>query len=271
MMIDTHCHLASDCYGDNIADIEKRACAVGVTHCITQGTHPDDDWKTQLALAESVPSFITPCLAVHPTEVLRTDDTAPDRLLSLAQTHPLGAIGEAGLDYYWPAPQGYSEDVYRKKQLELLEAHFDIARRCGLNISLHTRDRKGDACFSDAVSIARRFPEVRPVFHCFIGTREQAELIFRQLDGFISFTGIVTFKNAATVQETAAWCPPDRFMLETDAPYLAPEPYRGQTNEPAHVAQIAAAVAKLRGVSVEEIAEQTTQNARSFFRLSSQA
>lgn len=269
MLIDTHCHLASDCYADKMVDLEERARAVGVTHCVTQGTHPDDDWERQLALADAFPTFITPCLAVHPTEVLNIDDTAIEKLASLAKTHALGAIGEAGLDYYWPAPQGYSEQDYRHKQQELLEAHFEIARRCNLNISLHTRDRKGDACFADAVSIARRFPEVRPVFHCFIGTKEQAELIFNELDGYISYTGIVTFKSAAAIRETATWCPLDRFMLETDSPYLTPEPYRGQTNEPSHVAQIAAAIAAWRGLSVEEIAEKTTENARSFFRLSS--
>ncbi len=269
MLIDTHCHLASDCYAHAMDSIEERARAAGVTYCVTQGTHPNDDWEKQLALANAFPSFITPCLAVHPTEVLRIDETAIEKLATLAETQALGAIGEAGLDYYWPAPQGYVEQDYRRKQQEILEAHFEIARRCGLNISLHTRDRKSDACFADAVSIARLFPDVRPVFHCFIGTQEQAELIFRELDGFISFTGIVTFKNATAVRKTAAWCPIDRFMLETDSPYLTPEPYRGQTNEPSHVAQIAASISALRGISVEEIAERTEETARSFFRFSS--
>ena len=122
-------------------------------------------------------------------------------------------------------------------------------------------------CFKDAFAIARNFPKVRPVFHCFIGTREQAEAIFAELDGMVSFTGILTFKKTQAVQDVAAWCPADRFMLETDSPYLSPEPFRGQVNFPGRTRYVAEKVAALRGVPLPEIAAQTTANAASFFHL----
>ncbi|MCD8071404.1 MAG: TatD family hydrolase [Akkermansiaceae bacterium] len=267
MLIDTHCHLASACYRGSLAAVEARARSGGVGHCVSLGTHPEDDWAEQLAMEGLSPRFVTPCLAIHPTEVHRTSPGDVGKLAALASARPLGAIGEAGLDYYWPAPEGWSEEEYHRRQRELLEAHFRIARACGLNISLHTRDRRGSACFRDAVDIARRFPEVRPVFHCFIGTREQAEVVFRELDGLISFTGIVTFKSSAKLREVAAWCPPDRFMIETDSPYLTPEPHRGKTNEPAYARHIAACLAVLRKVDETEIERLTSKTARNFFRL----
>lgn len=269
MLIDTHCHLASHRLAERpLQQLAERAAERGVGHCVSLGTERAD-WEAQLELNRMMPSFVTPCLAVHPTEVHLAGEADTALLRELAVAHPLGAIGEAGLDYYWPAPEGWAEEDYRRRQCELLEIHFDLASRLGLNISLHTRDRRGTASFEDALAIARRYPTVRPVFHCFIGNRQQAERIFDELDGYVSFTGIVTFNNAPDVHDVAAWCPADRFMVETDAPYLAPVPLRGSVNEPALVRLVAERIAQLRGVSVEDVAEATTATARSFFRLAS--
>ncbi len=267
MLIDTHCHLVSHRYeGVSPEEMAARAAARGVGHCVSLGTERAD-WEAQLELGRRLPSFVTPCLAVHPTEAHLAGQGDMELLRQLASERPVGAVGEAGLDYYWPAPEGWTEDAYHRRQCELLEAHFEIARDLGLNISLHTRDRKGAASFEDAVAIARRYPTVRSVFHCFIGDREQAGRVFDELDGLVSFTGIVTFKNAPVVHDVAAWCPLDRFLVETDAPYLAPEPVRGSVNEPACVRFVAERVALLRGVPVEEIEEATSATARRFFRL----
>lgn len=267
MLIDTHCHLVSHRYAEvSPEELAARAASRGVGHCVSLGTERAD-WEAQLELARRLPRFVTPCLAVHPTEAHLSADDDMTLLRQLASDNPVGAIGEAGLDYYWPAPEGWTEEAYRRRQGELLEMHFEIARDLGLNISLHTRDRKGDASFEDAVAIARRYPTVRPVFHCFIGGREQAARVFDELDGFISLTGIVTFKNAPGVHDVAAWCPLDRLMLETDAPYLAPEPVRGTLNEPSCVRFIAERVAALRGAPVEAVEEATTKTARRFFRM----
>lgn len=249
-----------------MAQLRAESRELGVDFCISQGTHPED-WERTLELAAEIPDFIAPCLAVHPSDCTVVDAEHMQKLAELCSAHPLAAVGEAGLDYYWPAPEGWEEPTYHARQHELLEQHFELARRLGLNISLHTRDKVGCACFEDAFAIARQFPGVRPVFHCFIGTRRQAERIFEELDGMVSFTGIITFKKTEAVQEVAAWCPEDRIMVETDAPFLSPEPLRGQLNIPGRARYVAEKLAALRGVSIDHIAEITTANARRFFKM----
>ena len=267
MLIDTHCHLASKRY-DNLTTVKEAANACGVEMCISQGTSPED-WERTLVGAQEFPDFIVPCLAVHPSDCTEVSEEQWQLMEKLAAENKIVAVGETGLDYYWDAPTGWEETAYRSRQHEFLERHFELARKLHLNISLHTRDKvgAGDACFEDAFAIARQFPEVRPVFHCFIGTKTQAERIFSDLDGMISFTGLITFKKTEAVQAVAAWCPAERFMVETDAPFLSPEPYRGQLNSPCRVALVAEKIAQLRGQSVEEVALHTTANARHFFRL----
>ncbi len=269
MIIDTHCHLITPKYHD-IPQLIADSRALGVGHVITQGTHRKD-WQASIDLATLYPDYISSCLAVHPTDATTTSDEDMVELERLCLAHPQVAIGEAGLDYYWPAPEGWTEEAYRARQHELLEQHFSLAEKLGLNISIHTRDRKGSQCFEDALAIARNFPKVKPVFHCFIGTQAQAEAIFSELDGMISITGIVTFKKTDELQAVARWCPTERLMLETDAPFLSPEPHRGELNIPGRTRFVAEKIAQLRGVSLEEIAAATTANARSFFRFATAA
>lgn len=267
MLIDTHCHLASHHYAQtSMQELAARSRELGVTHCVSLGTHRPD-WETQLELAAAMPDYVSACLAIHPTEAHLATPEDMELLQALGGKHALAAIGEAGLDYFHPAPEGCDEAGYHALQRDLLERHFAIAETLGLNISIHTRDRKGSASFDDAVAIARNFPRVKPVFHCFIGDRAQAETIFSGLDGMISVTGIVTFRNGRQVQDVAAWCPLDRLMVETDAPYLSPEPYRGCQNEPGRVRYVADKIAALRGLPVPEVEAATTANARRFFRL----
>ena len=251
-----------------MAQVRAESLALGVGHCISQGTDPSN-WEENLRLAAEMPEFISSCLAVHPSDCAEVNDEQWQHMVQLCHEHPQVAIGETGLDYFWDAPEGWDEKLYHARQHDFLERHFALAQELGLNISLHTRDKvgKGSACFEDAFAIARQFPGVRPVFHCFIGTREQAERIFSELDGMVSFTGIITFKKTEPQQAVAAWCPEDRLMVETDAPFLSPEPHRGELNIPGRVAFVAQKLAELRGVSPEHIAEVTTANARRFFRL----
>ena len=265
MIIDTHCHLVHDKYED-LDLVRAESLALGVGHCISQGTHPQD-WLPQLELARRMPDFITSCLAAHPSEATNVSDEDFEYMADLCRKYPQAAIGEAGLDYFWDAPEGWDEARYYARQKVLLEKHFALAEELGLNISLHTRDKEGTACFDDAFAIARNFPKVRPVFHCFIGSKEQADAVFEHLDGMVSFTGIITFKKTNAVQEVAAWAPLERVMVETDSPYLSPEPHRGKLNIPGRTRFVAEKLAALRGVSLEEIAAATTANARRFFRL----
>ncbi len=264
MLIDTHCHLVTTKYSD-MAQVIADSLELGVTHMITQGTHRKD-WQGSIDLAAAHPEVISSCLAVHPTDAASVNDDDMQELERLCLAHPQVAIGEAGLDYYWPAPEGWTEEAYRARQQELLEQHFALAEKLGLNISIHTRDRKGSACFDDTMAIARQFPRVRPVFHCFIGTQQQADAIFNELDGMISITGIVTFKKTEDLQAVVTNSPADRIMLETDAPYLSPAPYRGELNIPGRTRFVAEKIAELRGISLEEIAHITTENAKRFFR-----
>ena len=269
LIVDTHCHLSDPQYEGDVERVCAESAKLGVGHAVSQGTHPRD-WERNLQLAAQFPQHVSSCLALHPLDCTEAEDADFDRMAELCRMHPQAAIGETGLDYYWPAPEGWSEADYHARQHHFLERHFALAQELGLNISIHTRDKVGDTaypCFNDAFAIARNFPGVRPVFHCFIGTREQAESIFAELDGMVSFTGILTFKKTQAVQDIATWCPADRFMLETDSPYLSPEPFRGQVNFPGRTRYVAEKIAALRGVSLEELAAQTTRNACAFFRL----
>lgn len=265
MIIDTHCHLVSRKYED-LEQLRADSIALGVGHCVSQGTSVED-WEPQLELVRRMPDFVSSCLAVHPSDVTNVTEEQFEYMAELCRRHPQAAIGETGLDYYWDAPEGWSEDDYRARQRVFLERHYALAEELGLNISLHTRDKKGLASFEDAFAIARNFPRVRPVFHCFIGNSSQAERIFSELDGLISFTGLVTFNKTEDIQNVAAWCPADRFMVETDSPFLSPAPFRGITNIPGRTKYVVDKIAELRGVSAEEIAACTTANAKRFFRL----
>lgn len=267
-IIDTHCHLVSEKYAD-VAAVREESLALGVGHCVSQGTHPKD-WLPQLELARQFPDFISSCLAVHPMDCTEVGEEDMARLEQLCRAHPQAAIGETGLDYFWDAPAGWSEEAYHARQRDLLERHFALAESLGLNISLHTRDKAdglSTACFDDAFAIARQFPKVRPVFHCFIGSQAQAEAIFAELDGYVSFTGLLTFKKTEAVQAVAAWVPEDRLMVETDSPFLSPAPYRGKVNIPGRTRFVAEKLAELRRTTVEQIAARTTATAEAFFRL----
>jgi TatD DNase family protein len=173
------------------------------------------------------------------------------------------AIGEIGLDYHH-LPEGEEAIAKNKaRQAELFRAQLALAIDLGLNAVIHQRDS-----WDDTLAILREFTgRVRGVFHCFGGTLEQAREVIA-LGHLVSFTGIVTFKNARQVQATAQDVPFDQFMVETDCPYLAPVPDRGKRCEPAHTRSVADYIAKLRGISVEEIGARTTATAREFFRFS---
>jgi len=264
MFTDTHCHLASYRYdGQDMDALVARATAAGITRQITLATGMDDLHAT-LALAEAHPSVYA-CLGIHPCDVTEAPDDAISQIAPLLAHDKVVAIGESGLDYYHPAPDGWTEEDYHARQRMLLTQQFALAAEHGLNICLHTRDRSGQASFDDCLQIYAPYADrVRAVFHCFPGTPQQAQRIF-DLGGIVSFTGNVTFKNAAQIQETATALPLGTFMLETDAPYLAPVPHRGTCNEPMHVASIASYIAALKGITLTELSLSTEQVAQDFF------
>jgi TatD DNase family protein len=205
-------------------------------------------------------------LGIHPCDVHNAPDDAVEKLATHMADKRVCAIGETGLDYFHPAPEGWSEEDYRCRQREFLRQHFQLAANCGLNVVIHTRDKEGDASFADALAIYRQFSkQVRAVFHCFVSPWAQAEKVLAE-GGLVSFGGVTTFKKSQTIREAVRQCPAGTFLLETDSPYLAPEPLRGKRNEPSYTRHIANAIAEVRAESIEELAAHTDEAVNNFFR-----
>ncbi len=265
MLTDSHCHLASHRFPpEELPDLLERARAADVTRMITLATSLDD-LQANLALAEN--PAVHAGIGIHPCDVHHAPDDATAQLAAFVDDPRVCAIGETGLDYYHPAPDGWDEGNFRDRQRRLLRQHFELAAAAKLNIVIHTRDREGYDSFEDALAIYGDFhTSVRAVFHCFIGPWENAKRVLG-LGGLVSFGGVATFKTAHQVRETARQCPAGSFMIETDAPYLAPEPHRGQRNEPSFVRMTAERLATLRGESLEDLALHTGKTADAFFRL----
>jgi len=264
MLTDSHCHLASHRFApEELPDLLARADAAGVTRLITLATSLVD-LRANLAIAEN-PAVHT-CIGIHPCDVHHAPDDAVSQLAAFVDDPRVCAIGETGLDYFHPAPDGWKEEDFRERQRQFLRQHFELAAAAKLNVIIHTRDREGCGSFEDALSIYSEYRDaVRAVFHCFIGPWENARRVL-DLGGLVSFGGVATFKTANEVRETARQCPAGCFMIETDAPYLAPEPYRGKRNEPSFARQTAERLASLRGETLDDLAHHTGQTADSFFR-----
>lgn len=265
MLIDSHCHLASHKFSpEEVPTLLERACNAGVTRMISLVTSLDD-LHPNLKIAEH-PAVHT-CIGIHPCDVHHAPDDAVDQLAAFTGDSRVCGIGETGLDYFHPAPDGWDEEKFRERQRSFLRQHFELAAEAKLNVVIHTRDREGYGSFEDALAIYGDYHNtVRAVFHCFIGPWVNAKRVL-DLGGLVSFGGVATFKTAHEVRETAKQCPAGSFMIETDAPYLAPEPFRGKRNEPAYAAKTAERLAELRGESLETLAHHTGQTASAFFRL----
>jgi len=269
MITDSHCHVASSRFTDEErAEIIQRAVDAGVHRMITLSTCLEDVGKN-LELANDARVMAT--VGIHPCDVHNAPDDAVAHLAAYVADPRVCAIGETGLDYFHPAPDGWEEEAYRQRQRDFLERHFELAASAGLNVVIHTRDKEGRGSFEDAFAIYKAHSDrVRAVFHCFISEWELAERVIAE-GGLVSFGGVATFRNAALVQEAVKRAPAGSFMLETDSPYLAPEPMRGKRNEPAFVMHVAEAIAALRGESVEALAAHTEAAAGKFFRKGNQS
>ena len=259
MLIDTHAHLDYPDYDEDRAQVISRAADAGVTEIISIGTRIDSSTRA-VELAENFPT-IWATVGIHPNEASQAPDDAVERLRTLAQSSRVVALGEIGLDYHH-LPEGPEAIAAEKaRQANLFRRQLNLAVELNLNAVIHQRDS-----WDDTLKILGEFTgRTRGVFHCFGGTLEQAREVIA-LGHLVSFTGIVTFKNARQVQATAQDIPWDQFMVETDCPYLAPVPDRGKRCEPAHTRNVADHIARLRNISVQEIATRTTATAREFFR-----
>jgi TatD DNase family protein len=264
MLTDSHCHLASHRFQpEEISALIASARDAGVRRLVTLSTSLED-LAANLTIADD--PMVHACIGIHPCDVHHAPDDAVSQITKHAADIRVCAIGETGLDYFHPAPDGWDEFTFRERQRGFLRRCFELARDSGLNIVIHTRDREGHASFEDALDIYRDYhATVRAVFHCFIGPWENAKRVI-DLGGLVSFGGVATFKNAGQVRDSALHCPAGSFMVETDAPYLAPEPHRGKRNEPAYVRHTADFLASLRGETLEALASHTGETAAGFFR-----
>lgn len=260
MFTDTHAHLASAQFRNELPEIIRRAEEAGVTKIICIGTNLAD-CRRVIEIAETYP-IVYGAVGIHPCDVdsVEQDVTYLDQLRELAQHPKVVAIGEIGLDFYHPAPEGYTNESWELLQNRVLQEQVALAEELGLNVVLHSRN-------SIEKLKAQMDPwegKVRGVYHCFTGSAEEAKALIAQ-GHLVSFTGIVTFKNASDLQNCIRELDIYDFMLETDCPYLSPIPYRGKRNEPAYVRHTAEFVAQLKGVGIQTLAEVSSHTANKFF------
>ncbi len=257
MLIDSHCHLDYlQREGLELADVVARAEAAGVAGMVTIGTKLSEI-ETVIAIAERF-DRVWCSVGVHPHEAAEQGQSTPDRLLALAKHPKVVGIGETGLDYFY-------EHSPRAEQRESFRAHIAAARVSGLPLIVHSRDADEETL--EILGDEQAKGAFTGVIHCFSSGPELAKGAL-DLGMMISLAGILTFKKAESLRETAAEVPMDRLLVETDSPYLAPVPHRGKQNEPAFVKHTAQVLAEVKGVDPEEIAQTTTEN---FFRLFSRA
>jgi TatD DNase family protein len=252
MLVDSHCHLDFPEYADSVDAVVARAQAAGVGVCVSIGTELKK-FPGVRAVAEKFP-HVWCSVGVHPHEAEKELLSGPAALLAETGHPKVVAIGETGLDYFY-------EHAPRAAQAENFRAHIAAGRQTGLPVIVHTRDADDDtiAILQDEMEKGA----FRGLIHCFTGTQRLADAALA-LGFYISVSGIATFKNSAALRAVIQSVPLNRLLVETDAPFLAPVPHRGKTNEPAFVVHTARMLAELKGVSESELADATTEN---FFRL----
>lgn len=251
MIFETHAH-----YDDEQFDADRdellSSLADGGVGLVVNPSVTAENAKKVLAMAEQYPFFYA-AVGVHPENCANYDENELAALRELAQHPKCVAIGEIGLDYYW------EENPPREFQQRVFREQMALARELHLPVIVHDRE-----AHADSLTIVKEFPEVKGVFHCYSGSAEMAKELLK-LGWMISFTGVVTYKNARKTVETAEVVPLDRLMIETDAPYMSPVPRRGTRNDSRNLIYIAEKLAEIKGISTEEMIRITEENAKRFF------
>jgi len=256
MLVDSHCHLDYPELAGDLAGVLARARSAGIGAMLSIGTRLDR-FAGVRAIAEAHEDVYC-TVGVHPHEAVEEGQKTPERIVALARHARVVGIGETGLDYYY-------EHSPRDAQIASFRAHIAAARETGLPLIVHTRE--ADADTAEILTDAYRQGAFTGLIHCFTSTAALADAALG-LGFHVSFSGILTFKNAAAIGDVARSIPGERMLVETDAPFLAPVPKRGKTNEPSYVRHTAAKLAEIRGVPVAQIEAETTAN---FFRLFTKA
>ena len=250
MIFDTHAH-----YYDEAFDADRDALLAslpgrGVALVVCPGCDPESS-RQSIALAEQYP-FLYAAAGVHPEDALGLPDDWLEQVEAMTHHPKVKAVGEIGLDYYW-------QEVPRDLQKEVFRAQLALAQRLDMPVIVHDREAHGDS-----LAIVKEFPGVRGVFHCYSGSVEDAKTLIK-LGWHLSFTGTITFKNARKAPEVIAAVPLDRIMVETDAPYMAPTPYRGKRCDSRYVYRMAETIAQIKGLTTQEVEEATTENGKRLF------
>ncbi|MBW4544902.1 MAG: TatD family hydrolase [Symplocastrum torsivum CPER-KK1] len=255
-LIDTHVHINFDVFQSDLEAVRQRWREAGVVQLVHSCVEPEEIDSIK-ALADQFPE-LSFAVGLHPLDAQKWTPQMPSQILSLARSDQrVVAIGETGLDFFKAENQ--------QEQKAVFEAQLAIAKELDLPVIIHCRDAA--VAMRDLLqSFWEHNGRVKGVMHCWGGTPEETQW-FLDLGFYISFSGIVTFKNATSIQNSALMVPSDRLLIETDCPFLAPIPKRGKRNEPAYVRYVAESIARLRNVSLETLAQETTQNACKLFSL----
>ena len=253
MIFDTHAHYDSGGFNADRDEVLSSLPAADVALVVNPGCDVESS-RQAIALAEKYP-YVYAAVGIHPGDCdgCTEDDIAAIRALSAHEK--VVAIGEIGLDYYWKdnAPKEFQQDIFRRQ--------LALAEELGLPVIVHDREAHGDT-----LAVVKEFPNVRGVFHCFSGSPEMAEELVK-LGWYLGFDGPITYKNARRSPEVVAVTPLDRIVVETDAPYLTPEPFRGKRNDSTKLRYVVEKLAEWKGVSDEEMEEITLRNGRQLFGL----
>jgi len=254
MLIDTHVHLNADQYDEDLQEVIDRALEEGIDRMFVVGFDTNTIERTMKLIDQY--DFIYGIIGWHPVDAIDCTEERLQWIEELSKHPKIIGIGEMGLDYHWDkSPKDIQKEVFRKQ--------IALAKRVQLPIIIHNREAT-----QDCVDILKEenASEVGGIMHSFSGSNEIADEILK-MNFYISLGGPVTFKNAKQPKEVAQHVPLDRLLVETDAPYLSPHPYRGKRNEPARVKLVAEQIAELRGISYEEVCKTTTENAERLFKL----
>ena len=252
MLFDSHAHLNDEAFDQDRPELLETFRDAGVGLVMNAGCSLASS-REGIALAEAYP-WIYCSVGTHPD----TADEVNEEVLEVYRqmcSHPkVKAIGEIGLDYYY-------ETIHRDAQMRAFRMQMQLAEELDMPVIVHERD-----AHEDGMSIVKEFPKVKGVFHCYSGSAEMARQLV-DMGWYIGFTGVLTFKNARKAVETAASIPLERILLETDCPYMAPEPYRGKRNHPGYLPKMAEKLAQIRGIPVEKAIRATTENAKRLYRI----
>lgn len=259
MFFDSHCHLTSDCLSSQLDDVLYRAREAGVTRVLNIGDTMESSRAAldQISRAKNLGIEMHASAGVHPQNALQWDFSSTAALLrSLACDPNIVAIGEIGLDFVYDDSHQKFPGASRELQERVLRAQLELALELDLPVVIHNREAD-----EDLLRVLREYSDLRGVFHCFTSSLEIARRVL-DMNFHLGFGGILTFKSAGEVREVAKFCPREKMLIETDAPYLSPVPFRGKTNEPSFLPRTAAVLGSLRSQSIEEIAAITTANVR---------